>query len=134
MGRRARTIGSTDGRAVRHDLYLEIYRAAVSLVVGETLADAWALARAAWPTIDETHDDGADACVLDLDDRAVVLLARGADADVLAHEAVHVAAWILQARGMPFSFKNEEGVAYLVQWFVHHASPLLAQLTPPSSP
>lgn len=118
---------------MRHDLYLEIYRAAVSLVVGETLADAWALARAAWPAIDESHDDGADACVLDLNDRAVVLLARDADADVLAHEAVHVAAWILQARGMPFSFKNEEGVAYLVQWFVHHANPLLARLTPPSS-
>ncbi len=119
---------------MRHDLYLEIYRARVSLVIGETLADAWALTRAAWPEVDESHDDGADACVLDLDDRAVVLLARDAASDVLAHEAVHVAAWILRVRGMPFSFKNEEGVAYLVQWFVSHASPLLVASPPSPSP
>lgn len=116
----------TSERASRFDLVLELYSdATVSVVAGETLADAWRTARDTWPSIDASHDDGDVACVLDVDGRAVVLLPRDVTIDVLAHEAVHVAAWILRTRGMPFSIKNEEGVAYLVQWFVRHAWPLL---------
>ena len=71
------------------------------------------------------HDDAGS-----LEARLSAIEALG----VLAHEAVHVAAWILRVRGMPFSFKNEEGVAYLVQWFVSHASPLLVASPPSPSP
>lgn len=108
-------------RSARFDLVLEVYGdARCSIVVGLTLADAWARARADWPNVDQSHDAGDVACVLEVDDQCVMLLPAGVTFDVFAHEAVHVAAWIMRSRGMPFTMENEEGVAYLVQWVVRH--------------
>lgn len=110
---------------MRFDLpVLDIFGSArCTVVAGETLADAWALARAAWPNIDKSHDPGDEACTIEVDDRAVVLVARDVDVATFAHEALHVAAWVLRSRDMPFSYENEEGVAYLLGWVMRHAWP-----------
>jgi len=111
-------------RSARFDLVLEVYAdATCSLVVGATLADAWAYARSAWPLISDTHDEGDEACVIEVDGQCVMLLEQNPPVATFAHEAVHVAAWILKSRGMPFNAKNEEGVAYLVQWVMRHGWP-----------
>lgn len=107
---------------MRFDHVLELYSdATVSVVVGVTLADAWAAARLAWPNIDKSHDESEEACVIDVDGQAIMLLHEDPRLDTFVHEALHVAAWICKSRGMPFSFKNEEGVAYLIEWVVRVA-------------
>lgn len=110
---------------MRFDLpVLDIFGSArCTVVAGETLADAWALARIAWPNLDKSHDPGDEACTIDVDDRAVMLIARDVDVATFSHEALHVAAWVLRSRDMPFSYENEEGVAYLLGWVMRHAWP-----------
>ncbi|TXH41742.1 MAG: hypothetical protein E6Q97_36910 [Desulfurellales bacterium] len=122
MGRRRSVIDATE-KVLRFDLALEVFaNATCSIVLGDTLADAWAYARAEWPSIDASYDPGDDACVIEIDGRCVMLVSRPLQVDVLAHEAVHVAAWILSSRGMPFDDgRSQESVAYLVQWVVRNA-------------
>ena len=111
-------------RAGRLDIVAEIFNdATCSIVVGATLADAWAYARGAWPAIDAAYDAGDEACVIDVDGQCVMLLAQGPSFAIFAHESVHVAAWISRSRGLQFSLSNEESVAHLVQWVVAHGWP-----------
>lgn len=127
--------GVAKRKSTRFDLVLEVYSdATCSVVVGDTLADAWAYARRTWPSLAESHDPGDEACVIEVDEQCVMLLDRGATFATYAHEAVHVAAWILQSRGMPFDAKNEEGVAYLVEWVVTRGWPRVVAYASRCSP
>lgn len=108
-------------KSARVDIVLDVFGAArCSIIVGVSLADAWAHARAQWPDIDQSYSAGDVACVLDVDDQCVVLLPVGCAFSVFAHEAVHVATWIMRTRGIPCTGKNEEVTAYLVQWVIDH--------------
>lgn len=100
------------------------------MVVGVTLADAWACARSVWPNIDASYDEGDQACVIDVDGQCVMLLSRNVTVAVFAHEAVHVAAWISRSRGLEFSLANEESVSHLVQWVVAAAWPWASTWAP----
>jgi hypothetical protein len=48
----------------------------------------------------------------------VMLLNKGATPDVVAHESLHIANFILFDRGIEGDFKNDEAQAYLLTWIV----------------
>jgi hypothetical protein len=51
-------------------------------------------------------------------DSVVVMLPARPSAHLVAHEGVHVATHALRASGSKAGLKNDEPIAYLVDWFV----------------
>ena len=108
-------------KTLRIDLEVELFRhARASIIVGKTLPDAWARARADWPDLDQSYSYRDEACVVVVDGQCVMLLASTVTISTFAHEAVHVAAWVMDSRGVPVTRENDEVVAYIVEWVVRH--------------
>lgn len=129
----ARGNSGRKAQSARFDFEVELLgRAEFSVVVGTTLADAWARARADWPSIDKSHDHGDEACVLEVDDQAVMLLAAAPPLVTVAHESLHVVAWVMRSRGIPFTGDNEEIVAYALEWVLGRVWPAASGWTPPA--
>ncbi len=135
MGRRSKVREPEGGRSARFDAELAVFRGArVSVVVGLTLADAWDRARADWPDLTLAHDPGDEACQVEVGGQSVILLARGFDLCTFVHEAVHAAAWVMGARGIPFTARNDEVVAHLTEWVVRELYAPAAAWPPAEQP
>lgn len=68
---------------------------------------------------DRNRFDGLDGTATQIRDSEYVIWVRGNDLATLAHECLHIANMILDAKGIIPSFSNDEAQAYLMNYLIN---------------